>query len=259
MKYVLLKMFSIFWDLETLPRDWNRRGIISAIFKDGDKRDPLNYRGITLLSVVGKTFTSILNERIMLWTEEKGVLEDEQGGFRKGRGCVEQIFILKEVLNLRKGKKTYCCFIDIKKAYDRVWRGGLWKRLWDSGVRGRIWRVLRNLYEDVQSCCKVGAGRTDWFDVDVGVRQGCGLSPVLFNIFINGLGVAIKDLGLGVKIDDGNKLSLLLYADDICVIANSKNELQRMMDAVSLYTRRWRFEINMKKTKVVVFGRKTVI
>ena len=121
MKFALLKMFRMFWDLEMVPKAWNCRGVISAIFKDGDKRDPLNYRGVTLLSVVGKTFTSILNERILRWSENE-ILEDEQGGFRKGRGCVEQIFVLKEMLYLRKGKKTFCCFIDVKKAYDRVWR-----------------------------------------------------------------------------------------------------------------------------------------
>ena len=119
--------------------------------------------------------------------------------------------------------------------------------------------MLQNLYENVQSCCLVGQERTDWFPVDVGVRQGCVLSPVLLNMFINGLCTAIEGHGLGVKIDEGNKLCVLMSADDICVIANSANELQKILDVIdSVYTRRCRFELNLKQTNVVVFGKKTM-
>ena len=255
MTYVVWKFFQLVWRLEASPKEWNRRGQISPIFKDGDKRDPLNYRGITLLSVVGKTFSSILNKRLMEWAEENQVLAEEQGGFRIKRGCIEQIFVLKEVIRMRRGKKTYCCFIDIKKAYDRVWRDGLWHKMRELGVKGKMWRMIREMYSDVKSRCFVGEATTDWFDVDVGVRQGCVLSPILFNMFINGLAEEVKSLGLGVKVDDGEgNLSILLYADDICLIAENPRHLQRMLDAISVYSSRWRFQINLGKTAGVVFG-----
>ena len=92
---------------------------------------------MTLLSVVGKTFSSILNKRLMEWVEENQVLAEEQGGFRTKRGCIEQIFVLKEVIRMRRGKKTYCCFIDIKKADDIVWRDGLWQKMRELGVKGK--------------------------------------------------------------------------------------------------------------------------
>ena len=70
------------------------------------------------------------------------------------------------------GRKAYCCFIDLKKAFPSVWRNGLWKRLWDEGVRGKMWRIIRNIYEKTESCVLVGEEKTDYFEVEVGVQQG---------------------------------------------------------------------------------------
>src|SRR6185436_10802013 len=102
---------------------------------------------------------------------------------------IDQAFILSEVIRMRKKKKlkTYCAFLDIRKAYDTVWRDGLWKRLIEVGLGGKMWRVLHNLYSIVESCVLLGADRTEWFPLDAGVRQGCILSPILFAVFIDGL------------------------------------------------------------------------
>ena len=156
------------------------KGIIFPIFKVGDDRDPNHHRGISLLSIVFKVYASVLNRRLVKWSEDNGIILEEQGGFRPGRGCVDQIFVLMSILKSRLGKKTYCCFIDLRKTYDRVWRSGLWKRLWDEGIRGKMWRVLKQMYSHTQNCVLAGSTKTDFFEVDVGVRQGCVLSPVLF-------------------------------------------------------------------------------
>ena len=124
------------FDEERVPEQW-LEGIIFPIYKQGDKRDPYNYRGISLLSVVSKIYEMVLYRRLGEWCEKMGVIREEQGGFRAGRGCVDQIFILDTLLNSRGRRRTYCCFIDIKKAYDTVWRKGLWKCLWDKGIRGK--------------------------------------------------------------------------------------------------------------------------
>ena len=70
-------------------------------------------------------------------------------------------------------KETHCAFLDIRKAYDMLDRDALWKRLIDVGLRGKLWRVLRNLYDVVESSVLVGHRRTEWFQVEAGVRQGC--------------------------------------------------------------------------------------
>ena len=127
MKESIWVLFQKMWKEEKIPIDW-ARGIIVPIFKDGEKKNVDNYRGITLLSVVGKFFTSILNNRITDWLESNKKIVEEQGGFRENRSTSEQIFILRETIEARKKKrkKTFCCFLDIKKAYDTVFREGLW-------------------------------------------------------------------------------------------------------------------------------------
>jgi hypothetical protein len=193
MKISLLLLFQKIWKEEKIPVDW-ARGVIIPIFKDGDRQNVDNYRGITLLSVVGKLYTSILNNRISEWLEKEKKLVEEQGGFRKKRSTVEQIFILKETIQgrRRKKKKTCCCFLDIRKAYDTVFREGVWEGLWVKGIGGKMWRVLKNLYQEVGSCVRLGKEKTDWFNLEIGLRQGCILSPILFSVFIDGLAQEVK-------------------------------------------------------------------
>ena len=154
------------WGEEKLPKDWR------------------NYRGITLLSIVGKVYAQVINERLVRWSESNKILVEEQGGFRPQRGCPDQIFSLVEILQNRGKKGTFCCFIDVKKAFDRVFRAGLWKRLAEEGVRGKLWRVLKSIYETVESCVVIDGRLSDWFPIDTGVRQGCVLSPLLRSLLM---------------------------------------------------------------------------
>ena len=150
-----------------------------------------------------------LHTRLSQWYEDNGIIVEEQGGFRPGRGCADQLYVLMNILRNRVGKKTYCAFIDLRKAYDRVWRTGLWKRLWDEGVIWKIWRVILKLYTKTQNCVVLGGEMTDYFDVEVGVRQGCVLSPILFSIYINGLAKEIMDEDIGIEIK-GRKMAILM-------------------------------------------------
>ena len=88
-----------------------------------------------------------------------------------------------------------------------------------------MWRVCKNIYEKTQSCVLVGQERTDFFDVEVGVRQGCVLSPILFSIYINTLAKEIVESRIGIKIDN-DKIAILLYADDIVLIADTAEDLR---------------------------------
>jgi hypothetical protein len=111
---------------EILRHDvWPERWCMGLIYPIESNLD--NYRPITLLSVVSKLFEILLNTRLMGWAEKNRVLCDEQGGFRTKRGCADQLFILKEVWSSRYERKhaTYSAFLDVKSAYDRVWRTGL--------------------------------------------------------------------------------------------------------------------------------------
>ena len=253
MKESLLILFQKMWQGERIPRDW-ARGVIVPIFKDGEKNNVDNYRGITLLSVVGKLYTRILNTRLSNWFEKEKKIVEEQGGFRAKRSTSEQIFILREIIQARrkKRKRTYCCFLDIRKAYDTVFREGLWKRMIEKGVGGKLWRVVKNLYREVGSCVRLGEEKTDWFGLEVGLRQGCILSPILFSIFIDGLAEEVKKVG-GAKYGE-IIVSLLLFADDVVLVAEDRKMLKKMLRVAYKYSKKYRFRFNLDKSNVMVFG-----
>ena len=229
--------------------------MIFPIFKGGPPaftHDPLKYRGITLLSVVGKLYTTVLYQRISKWCEEREIIAEEQAGFRHNRSTVDQLFILHEIVKGRRPKKTFCCFIDVQKAYDRVWRNGVWKKLDEYQLKGKMWRVINNMYDKVESSVLVETNNTDFFTIEVGVRQGCILSPILFLLFINGLVEEIKKSGKGVLYGKV-KIAILLFADDIVLIAENREDLEILMEITNEYSKKWRFDFNYDKSAVVIF------
>jgi hypothetical protein len=127
------------WEREKLPQDW-MKALIFPVAKKGSKDHMGNYRGISLLSVVGKVFGTVLNARVIGWAE--GVLVDEQFGFRPSRGCRDPLFVLREIVMNRGRKSVFAAYMDIRNAYPSVWRDGLWWKLWRMGVRGKMQRVL---------------------------------------------------------------------------------------------------------------------
>jgi len=251
---ILSRLFNFIWEKERLPEELTR-GRIITLFKGGDPFDCGDYRGITLLSVVYKLLSSILNSRLSAFCEREGKLAEEQGGFRPGRGCADQAFNLFSIVGdrLREGKPTLLCFIDIKKAYDRVWRDGLWARLADIGVKGKMWRIIRMMYSSTSSSVFAGGKDSDFFDFDLGVRQGDVSSPLLFSIFFNGLIDFLKEKGYGVQVR-WKRVCGLWYADDIVLLAEDPAELREMMACVGQYCRQWRTEANARKSGVMVVG-----
>ena len=148
--------------------------------------------------------------------DEGKALHEGQAGFRVGRGCVDNIYMLNELVQgrLKEGKETYAFFLDVQKAYDSVWRNGLWLKLWEFGVRGKMWRVIDRMYESSKSAVLLDGERSEAFDVEQGVAQGCSLSPILFSVFINGLLREVEEAEIGIDLSSGGRLGGLLFADD---------------------------------------------
>ena len=161
------KLYTVVFDSEVFPVQW-AQGIIVPLFKGGAedfRYDPGKYRGITLLSVLGKTYTAVLNNRLSNWIENNNILADEQAGFRPNRSITDQLFVLTETIRNRRPNKTFCAFLDIQKAYDKVWREGLWYKLYKAGVRGKLWRIIRGIYAKVESCVALGDNLTTFFEI----------------------------------------------------------------------------------------------
>ena len=132
------------WEEEPILQE-SMEGIIVPLHKGGDAKDIGNYRGITLGSHVAKLFCLILKERLSKVVEGQGILGESQGGFRKKRQTVDQLFVVNGVTQLRRseGKKTWLAFLDLKKAFPSVWREGLWRKMEDYRLGGKFLRVVR--------------------------------------------------------------------------------------------------------------------
>ena len=137
---------------------------------------------------------------------------------------LDNLFVLNEVIQgrLQEGKKTFSFFLDIKKAYDTVWQDGLWYRMWEMGIQGKLWRVIRNIYNVNQSCFYLDGSKSEYFDITQGVAQGCTLSPTLFLIFVDGL---MKEIESKVSSLPSLQVNGLLFADDFVGLSDSKEGL----------------------------------
>ena len=248
----LYNMFVKLREFECIPNEWNK-GIIIPIHKKGDKRDLNNYRGITLNSCVSKIYNRLITKSISSFLEDNNLLNEIQGGFRTDHRCEDHIFTLKSIITCRRSenKQTHLAFLDFKKAFDSVWREGLLNAVWDIGIKGRIWRVLSNMYDNVQSQVKFHDVTTDFFDIDEGLKQGCVLSPILFCIFINELAKMIREANVGVRICDV-QIGCLFWADDVVLIAEDRAELQKMLDIAATFAKRWKLAFNHDKSNVVI-------
>lgn len=260
----LCRIFNVIWKSNFTPNSW-RKGTVINLFKSGDATLPGNYRGITLLNTITKLYTKLINTRLSRHLEEGGLLTEVQCGFRPNRCCIDQIYVLHQLLQFRArlGKPTYCFFLDISKAFDTVWWGGLWKTLWELRVQGRMWQKIRELYRNASSSVLVDGKLSREFQLEMGVRQGDTLSPTLFAVFINELANIIDRLACGVRFDGAEcgtieNLSMLMLADDMVFIAESIENLQKMIDEVGAFFRKWRLKENIKKSQLVVFQKKGV-
>lgn len=171
---IITLLFNIILKNGTIPTDWCI-GLIMPLYKNkGSPNDPDNYRGITLLSCIGKLFTAAIHFRLTNYLEQTGSIGDEQAGFRAGFSTADHIFTLHAILDiyLQKKEKVYCAFIDYKKAFDLVDRSRLWMKLISAGINGRIVTAVYNLYANAKSCVKQNGNVSDSFACNVGVRQG---------------------------------------------------------------------------------------
>ena len=253
----LVRLFNICFMLSVVPVDWVCACIVPLFKGKGDVFECGNYRGISLLSVVGKVYGRVLINRIRDKTEQ--VISEVQGGFRRGRGCTDQVFVVRQICEkyLAKGKDVYFAFMDLEKAYDRVDRGAMWSVLGMYGVDGKLLNAVKSLYDDSKACVRVGNEMSEWFPVRVGLRQGCVMSPWLFNLFIDGVvrEVNTRVLGRGLGLVDERdyvwELNQLLFADDTVFVADSEEKLCQLVEEFGRVCERRKLRVNVGKSKVM--------
>ena len=159
---------------------------------------------------------------------------------------------LCDLLRIRKGlnMETFCSFVDFQKAFDYVNHRFLLHKLLENGRDGNIYNIVKEIYRRRESCVLVNDRITDWFPVKSGVRQGDSLSPILFALFINDFASDLHKLGKGVSIGE-HMLPILMYADDVVILANSHTEAQEQLDLMTKWCSTWGMIPNIKKSQVL--------
>ena len=184
-------------------------------------------------------------------------LQDVQAGFRKGRGTRDQIanihWIIEKVKEFQKN--IYFCFIDYVKAFDCVDHHKLWKILQEMGITDHLTSLLRNLYAGQEGTVRTGHETMDWLQIEKGVRQGCILSPCLFNLYAE---YPMRNTGLeeaqaGIRFAKRN-INNLRYADDTTLMAESEEELKRLLVKVKKKSENFGLKLNIQKTKIMASG-----
>ena len=153
-----------------------------------------------------------------------------------------------------KSEQLYVAFIDFQKAYDYVFRDGLFYKMLRSQMIGPVYRIIYSMYESVSSVVRQGLDVSSVIYQHVGLRQGCILSPCLFSLFIADFPKYLEESKcIGVQLHN-EWVRILLYADDGALVAQSADDLQHMLDALHAYCAKWRLFVNTDKTKVIVFN-----
>nr|VZI22322.1 unnamed protein product [Spirometra erinaceieuropaei] len=215
-----------------------------------DKTRCENYRGISLIDVAAKIFAIVLLRRFQAVRDSR--TRPNQAGFRAGRGCAYQIFTLRRILEFRHSSQqpTAVCFVDFAAAVDSVHRESLWRIMALDGVPAKIIAMIKAYYRSTTARVLVRDNFSQPFGIRSGVRQGCILSPILFNYAIGWiLGRALRDSD-GVEFAPGHRLTDLDYADDIALLASSFCDLQSMVSRVNKVAKSVGLSINAGKTKV---------
>jgi hypothetical protein len=216
-----------------------------------------NYRGITVGPVLAKVFAMILEARLSSWAEERGLRARGQAGFRKDFRTTNNLYILQTLIkqSTHKCKKVHCCFVDFHKAFDTLPRDLLWQVLIDMGIVGRFMQCLQSMYsQDSVRVMHPIEGLSTRFSCGIGVKQGCPLSPLLFRLYLDGLEKHLDALdGDNPPLLADIVVKLLLYADDLALMSETPQGLQKQIDALSDLCVERQLVINVNKTKVVVF------
>ena len=254
---ILHKLFNALFTSGEYVREWSLASL-TAVFKKGDAADLDNYRAIAVGAVLGKLYSVLLDTRLSVAAEKHGWRAEGQAGFRPKKSTVDHVFVLRQLIETAqlgpKQPPLYACFVDFRKAYDKVRRDYLVRRLAELGVHGPMLQAIVQMYWSAPLVPKVGTVLGPHIDSTCGVKQGDPLSPLLFGLFIDEFEQWLlrRHPHAGVRLE-GRLVQMLLYADDMVLLADTPQTLQRQLDLLHEFCLTKDMEVNVPKTEIVVF------
>ena len=269
LEYIVV-LFRTVWEERCVPLEW-RDALLVPVPKKGDLSCCDNWRGISLLDVMSKLFVRVLNNRLQLVVEE--TVSDSQCRFRTGRGCVDMIFCVRQLVEkaIEHNTKVFLLFVDLCKVYDSVPRAALWCALQRRGVPDVKIELVRSLHDGISATVTAGGGRSDPFSVRNGLHQGCTIAPTLFILYFSfvidrwlswcqAAGVEVqfklggKLVGERTKRPSSFVMSECLFVDDAALVCSCRENMvlaARMFDKVAGESG---LTLSVPKTKLLVAG-----
>jgi hypothetical protein len=255
-KYRFLYFLNSIWQDKIPPESW-KKALIVPLHKKGDTKKCENYRGISLLNSGYKIYGNIIKNKLYVYY--KGKLGEEQNGFRRGRSCSDGYFSLKLIIEKHRefNIETHLAFIDHEKVFDNVNKNTLLDILAADNVPDQIIHAIYNIYSNNNITIKTDSHPSKWESINKGVRQGCGLSPPLFIIYMDAIIKRWRGGNYGgISINRSMSLDNLLFADDQVLIASSEDELQRAIYNLQNTVSDFDMSISIEKTKIMAFSGK---
>ena len=252
---MLLDLYRKCWRGAGIPTAWRKACIKTLLKEDKDPKDPTSYRPISLTSCLGKILEKIIANRLIHLLEDRGLLTNNQAGFRPGRATVDQVLKLVQdasdnMQSQPRGIRTMATFFDYSKAYDTVWRDGLLFKMLEMKLPFRFIRYTRHFLSSRWTTVSINNIHSKPFMLRNGLPQGSSISPLLFLIFINDIDVDI-DL----------ETTASLFADDTStwradgkVRGSQRRLMQKEVDKIIGWADRWKMKVNGSKTKAMVIA-----
>ncbi|KAI5732155.1 hypothetical protein M8J77_022354 [Diaphorina citri] len=247
-------LFNNIYNTGLIPDDW-LKSVFVTLPKIPNAKKCNQYRTISLMSHALKIFLKVIHQRIHRKIEEN--LGITQFGFRGGLGTREALFCLQVLIQRCRdiNQDVYACFIDFEKAFDRVQHTKLVEILRKIKLDDKDIRIIANLYWQQKATVRTENRETEEVKIKRGVRQGCVLSPLLFNLYSEELfNEALEDSNEGISIN-GTIINNIRYADDTVILASNINDLQSILNKVVRSCEKFGLNINTKKTKYMVISK----
>ena len=232
------------------PNDFNT-SLVSPIPKKGELNEPKDFRPIS----VSTTF-AIIYEMLLLTKIDfnKDLISKNQFGYKPNTSCKHAYFIVNETINYyNKGKSPlFLVSLDATKAFDKLWRSGLFYKLKDK-IDEFTWRAILLHYNQSKIIVKINGLTSETIETTEGCKKGGVLSGYLFNFFINLMIQECLNANVGAKIDKTN-VSIVGYCDDVILMSPTLKHLQILLDICFKYSIEWKIEFNEKKSVFMSFS-----
>ena len=252
----MLHLYNKCWATGEIPNMW-RTATIKTLLKDGkDAKDTTSYRPISLTSCLGKLLEKIIANRLTYVMEKRGIISDDQAGFRQNRCTTDQVLKLTQhaadQMQAKRGQNaTIVTFFDYAKAYDKVWRIGLLYKMVEMQLPYRFIKYTRSFLSNRQTTVEINGTASKKFMLKDGLPQGSSISPLLFLIFINDIGVDLHDLTVAS-----------LFADDTSIWVpggrdtreQAISRMQNEVDKIMKWADDWKMVINVDKTRTMIIS-----